>query len=126
VFANQKRAAKILVVDDEPMVRRFVVATLQSRGFGVLEASSGQEGLKYFSEHDGVDLVLTDILMPVMSGPEMIQHIVKIDPCVKIMFMTRTDPDKRLMNFHDKHYLLLHKPFTLDKLLKSVQDCLAN
>jgi two-component system cell cycle sensor histidine kinase/response regulator CckA len=126
VFANQKRAAQILVVDDEPIVRRFIVATLQSRGFVVVEASSGQEGLKYFSERNGVDLVLTDILMPIMSGPEMIQHIVKIDPSVKIMFMTGTDPDRRLMDFHDKHYLLLHKPFTLDKLIKSVQDCLAN
>ena len=85
MFATPKRDAKILVVDDEPMVRRFVVATLQSRGFAVVEASSGQEALNYFFEHDGVDLVLTDILMPVMSGPEMIQRIVKIDPSVKIM-----------------------------------------
>ena len=48
MFATPKRGAKILVVDDEPTVRRFVVAALQSNGFTVLQASSGQEGLNYF------------------------------------------------------------------------------
>ncbi len=94
MFATPKRAAKILVVDDEPMVRRFVVTTLQSRGFAVFEASSGREGLKYFSEHDPVDLVLTDVLMPIMTGPEMVQRILKIDPTVKVLFKTGADPDR--------------------------------
>ena len=125
MFATVKRGATILVVDDEPIVRRFVVATLQKKGFAVLEASSGQEGLKYFFEHNGVDLVLTDVLMPVMSGPEMVQRILKIDPTAKIIFMTGGDPDRRLMDLSDKKYLLLQKPFTLDTLLTNVQECLA-
>ena len=126
MFATPKRAAKILVVDDEPMVRRFVVTTLQSRGFAVVEASSGREGLKYFSEHDPVDLVLTDVLMPIMTGPEMVQRILKIDPTVKVIFMTGADPDRRLMGLSGKKYLLLQKPFTLETVLESIQDCLAS
>ena len=101
------------------------MATLESRQYTVIEASSGQEGLKSFSEHEGIDLVLSDILMPTMTGPEMVQRIVKIDPSVKIMFITGTDPDRRLMGLSEKKYLLLHKPFTLDRLLKHIEECLA-
>ena|SRR5438045_3665462 len=124
--ATPNRAAKILVVDDEPIVRRFVAATLESRGFTVLEASSGHEGLKHFSEQRDIQLVLSDILMPVMTGPEMIQRIVKINPSVKVMFMTGTDPDKRLLDFSARKYLLLHKPFPLEVLVSSVQQCLTS
>jgi len=60
-----------------------------------------------------------------MTGPEMVQRIVKIDPSVKIMFITGTDPDRRLMGLSEKKYLLLHKPFTLDRLLKHIEECLA-
>jgi len=107
-FAIPNRAAKLLVVD-EPIVRRFVAAALESRGFTVLEASSGQEGLKRFSEQKEIQLVLSDILMPTMTGPEMVQRIVKINPSVKIMFMTGTDLDKRSLDLSAKKYLLLHK-----------------
>ena len=125
MFATPKRGAKILVVDDEPTVRRFVVAALQSNGFTVLQASSGQEGLKYFAEHDDVDLILSDVLMPTMSGPEMVQRIMKSNN-VKVIFMTGGDPDKKLMELSGKKYSLLHKPFTADTVLKSVQDCLVS
>ena len=125
-FLTSQRPAKILVVDDEPIVRRFVVATLESRDFLVVAASSGQEGLKFFSEHKDVELVLSDILMPAMSGPEMVQRIVKLDPSVKIMFMTGTDPDRRLLELSAKKYLLLHKPFPVEILISSVQECLAS
>jgi len=121
---TQQRPACILVVDDDALVRRFVVASLQSRGFAVLEAGSGQEGLKYFFEKNDIQLVVSDILMPVMSGPEMVQRILKLEPSVKVMFMTGTDPDKRLLGLSARKYLLLHKPFTIDTLLKSVQQCL--
>ena len=124
-FPRAKRAAGILVVDDDSLVRRFVVASLESRGFAVLEASSGQEGLNYFFEKNDIQLVVSDILMPVMSGPEMVQRILKLDSSVKVMFMTGTDPDRRLLGLSAKKYLLLHKPFTLDTLLKGVDQCLA-
>jgi len=125
-FAIPNRATTILVVDDETIVRRFVVATLESRGFTVLEASSGQEGLKHFSEQKDIQLVLSDILMPVMTGPEMVQRIVKINPSVKVIFMTGTDPDKRLLDLAATTYRLLHKPFPLEILISSVQECLAS
>ena len=126
MFAISRRAATILVVDDEPMVRRFVVATLESRQYTVIEASSGQEGLKSLSQHYNVDLVLTDILMPVMTGPEMIHMILKIDPSVRVMFMTGNVPDAQALESLDKNHPVLHKPFTIDALLNNVQECLAS
>jgi two-component system cell cycle sensor histidine kinase/response regulator CckA len=126
VFAIPKRAARILVVDDEPIVRRFIVATLESRQYTVIQASSGQEALKYFSEHNEVDLILTDILMPDLSGPEMVQTILKLHPSVNVMFMSGTDPDRILMGLPAKQYPVLHKPFTLNALLNAVQDALSN
>ena len=74
-------AYSILVVDDDPIVRRFVSTTLQRNGFAVLEAASGKDGLERFAEHrDALALILTDIMMPGMSGPEMIERIRAIHP----------------------------------------------
>ena len=116
---------KILVVDDEPLVRRFVVTMLENRGFAVLEASSGEEGLKHFSQHSDVKLVLSDVIMPSMSGPEMIQQILITDPSVRVLFMTGMNTERSLMGLHGKQFPLLQKPFTLDILLKTIHDCLA-
>src|SRR5437762_9087875 len=88
VFTTSHRSVTVLVVDDDQMVRQFVAATLRRCGFNVIEAGSGQEGLKHFAENQNVHLVLSDILMPTMSGPEMVQRILRIEPSVKIMFMT--------------------------------------
>jgi CheY-like chemotaxis protein len=116
---------KILVVDDEPLVRLFVVAMLENNGFAVLEASSGEEGLQCFSQNSDVKLVLSDLLMPGMSGLEMTRRILTADQSVKVLFMTGMDPNGSLTELPKKQYSLLQKPFTLDILLKSVHDCLA-
>jgi CheY-like chemotaxis protein len=116
---------KILVVDDEPLVRLFVVAMLENNGFVVLAASSGEEGLQCFSQNDDVKLVLSDLLMPGMSGPEMIRQILTTHNSVKVLFMTGMDPNSSPTEFRKEQYSLLQKPFTLETLLNSVRGCLA-
>ena len=116
---------RVLVVDDEDVVRRVVSATLRRHGFGVAEAGSGDEGLLYFSEHrDGLSLIITDVMMPGMSGPAMVERILAIDPEMPIMFMTGTAADARQMMGRIKRCSLLQKPFTPDGLLMSVRKCL--
>jgi two-component system, cell cycle sensor histidine kinase and response regulator CckA len=79
----------ILVVDDDHLVRRLVCAVLGQSGFAVLEASSGAEALDLFEQrHASIDLVLTDLVMPGMSGTELARHIASVDAAPPIVFMS--------------------------------------
>jgi two-component system, cell cycle sensor histidine kinase and response regulator CckA len=118
-------AQNILVVDDDLMVLRFVTATLKRHGYHVHQATSGDEGLQYFSEHrDKLSMVLTDIVMPGMSGPQMVEHILALHPGMRVTFMTGTAADNRVPQDGTRPMLL--KPFTPQKLLDAVQVCLSD
>jgi two-component system cell cycle sensor histidine kinase/response regulator CckA len=116
----------ILVVDDDMAVRQLVAALLQQTGYGVIEADGGPKGLARFAEKRGsVDLILSDIAMPDMSGPEMVREILRIEPSVRVMFMTGYFADANLPDGAQNEFPVLHKPFTPESLLRSVRDCLA-
>jgi FixJ family two-component response regulator len=68
---------------------------------------------------------MLDIVMPHMSGPEMVQAILRIDPSVRVMFMTGYFADVKLPQRGPNEFPVLHKPFTPEVLLRSVRDCLA-
>jgi signal transduction histidine kinase len=68
--AGQGRGETVLVVDDEPLVRRAIGRTLHARGYAVVEAGSGEEALA-LAAHARIDLLLTDVTMPAMRGPEL-------------------------------------------------------
>jgi CheY-like chemotaxis protein len=72
-----------------------------------------------------VDLILSDIAMPHMSGPEMVREILRIEPSVRVMFMTGYFADGKLPDAAHNEFPVLHKPFTPEILLRSVRDCLA-
>ena len=117
----------ILVVDDDEMVLRYVSTTLKRQGYGVHQANSGHEGLRCFSEiGGGLSMILTDIVMPGLSGPQMVEQILAVEPAMPIAFMTGTANEARLPRPQTKTYKLIHKPFTPQKLLDAVRDCLAN
>jgi len=80
----------ILVVEDDSQVRRFVGRVLRAEGYAVLEASCGQEGLETFTSHGEkrIAVIITDVLMPNMNGPEMIDRILTLAPAVGVVFMT--------------------------------------
>ncbi len=78
---GNSRSKKILLVDDDAMVRRMTATILKSDGYEVIEASSGAEGLERFAEHQTtIGLVVSDAVMPQMTGPEMIEKILVDDP----------------------------------------------
>ena len=117
---------QILVVDDDEMVLRYVSATLRRQGYEVLQATSGDEGLRHFAEHGtGLSLILTDVLMPGLSGPQMIEHILAIEPGMPVTFMTGTAAEARLPRAQSPAYKLIHKPFTPQKLLDTIRECIA-
>jgi CheY-like chemotaxis protein len=74
----------ILYVEDDELTRLMISKYMGDKGVNILEASNGKEGLEKYKEHSP-DIVLTDITMPVMTGYEMIEEIVKINPNQKII-----------------------------------------
>jgi PAS domain S-box-containing protein len=79
----------ILAVDDDPGIRRLVAAALQPLGYTVIEAVSGADGLQIAEAHAGaIDLLLTDVIMPGMSGRQLAETLAPIRPEMKVVYMS--------------------------------------
>lgn len=79
----------ILVVEDELMLQAVISASLRKYGYEVLEASQGVEALQLYENHKGqIDLLLTDVVMPKMSGGELARRFAKRLPNLKVLFMS--------------------------------------
>ncbi|HHE32156.1 MAG TPA: response regulator [Chlorobaculum parvum] len=76
---------KILVIDDDPSVRKFIATTLKNESHTVTEAENGVEGLKKFQEERDINIIITDLIMPDKEGLETIIEIRKINPSIKIL-----------------------------------------
>jgi CheY-like chemotaxis protein len=76
---------KILVIDDDPSVRKFIATTLKRENHVVTEAENGAEGLKRLQEEKDISIIITDLLMPEKEGIETIMEIRKINPSLKIL-----------------------------------------
>ena len=116
----------ILVVEDEVQVRELVQEVLQAEGYTVLTAADGDEGIHLCTAYDGpIDLLLTDVVMPSRSGPEMAQHILLMYPAIKVVYMSGYASDA--MGDHgvlDPGTAFLQKPFTPDILIRKVRETL--
>jgi two-component system cell cycle sensor histidine kinase/response regulator CckA len=113
----------ILVVEDEQDVRRLASEMLRQQGYTVLEAGSGPEAIRLWRDnHHRVDLVLSDVVMPHMSGPEMAAELVKSKPGLKVIYMSGYTGETIA-----RHGVLaqgarfLQKPFTLKTLARKVR-----
>lgn len=119
--------AKILVVDDEDLVRMTLRQMLEADGHEVLEAANGREGVALHSS-DPVDLVVTDIIMPEQEGIETIVQLRRKNPQLKIIAISGGGRMKN-MDFlkiasHVGADATLTKPFSTKELLETVNDCL--
>ncbi len=116
----------VLVVEDEAAVRALVRTILRSRGYRVLVAGNGREALERIAEHDGrIDLLLTDVVMPEMSGRELAELVVARQPGIRVLYMSGYTTDviseggllEPGVNF-------LQKPFGPDLLGQTVRQLL--
>jgi signal transduction histidine kinase/CheY-like chemotaxis protein len=115
----------ILVVEDEPSVRRLAVLGLRSNGYQVLEAANAAEALRVAATEHGIALVVSDVIMPGMRGPELASRLSKVRPKAKVVLTSGhadapeafRDADGRLIPF-------LAKPFTPDRLAHKVRAVL--
>jgi two-component system cell cycle sensor histidine kinase/response regulator CckA len=112
----------ILVVEDEDAIRRLLQVTLERAGYRVLVAGNGAEGVARFTEHRGdIQLVITDLMMPVMDGVEAIRAIRAIDPAMGIVAVSGLATTERRQNaLREGASHFLAKPFTADSLLTTV------
>ena len=79
----------VLVVEDEEAVRQFAVESLRRHGYQVLQSSGGEEALKLAASHDGaIDVLLTDVVMPGMKGPELAARLRALRPGVRVLLMS--------------------------------------
>jgi len=116
-------AKAILVVEDDSQVRRFVARVLRAEGYVVLEASCGREGLETFTSHGEkrIAVIITDVLLPNMSGPEMIDRILTLAPAVGVVFMTGDMAGASLWDGLHSRSILLRKPFTRAAVIEAIR-----
>ena len=121
--STKTRPAKILIVDDEELIRDLISITLFDLGHTTIEAANGEKAVSLYQEHNP-DLVFLDILMPVMNGIDAYLAIKKINPEAKIVFITGHAGEyleKILVILAKNEYVyLLRKPFDFTEIAKVV------
>lgn len=116
----------ILLVEDEPSVRGLVHETLRLHGYTVLEARHGIEALLTGARHGGpIHLLLTDVVMPQMSGPEVAEKLLTVRPGIKVLYMSGY-PDHPVFDQGgvSRETSFLAKPFSPNALAKKVREIL--
>lgn len=119
--------ARILVAEDDPSVRAFVVSALTMKGHEVLAAEDGGLAAELAEEEQGrFDLLLSDIKMPIMDGIALALEVASKFPQMTILLMTGfADQRERAHGLDALIYDVITKPFTLADLLAKVEDALA-
>jgi CheY-like chemotaxis protein len=112
--AKPEAGLKILLVDDEVLVRSGTAMMLDELGHDVTEASSGKQALEILADHPHFDLVVTDYRMPDMDGLELISAARNVVSVLKTVLMTGYEADDP--RFADLQAATLSKPFGLDDL----------
>ncbi|MGB4056850.1 MAG: PAS domain S-box protein, partial [Alphaproteobacteria bacterium] len=116
---------RILLVEDEDAVRTFSQRALTNKGYEVLTAESGESALALMErqEKKHIDLLITDVVMPVMDGPTLAQRMRQNSPDLKIIFISGYTEDK-LKDYMSPNTYFLPKPFTLKQLAAKVKEVL--
>jgi len=115
----------VLVVDDEEMIRRVAVLTLEARGYTVLEAADGQEAVDVCArEGSRIDLVLLDLTMPVLSGHEAFRHILRLDPHARVLFASGYAAEQLSDDEKESMAGFVQKPYRPAELTAAVEAAL--
>jgi two-component system, cell cycle sensor histidine kinase and response regulator CckA len=124
--SSEGQTTTILLVEDDPLVRRAAHRILSMHGFTVVDAGDGEEALRRLDEQsDRIDLVVTDVVMPGMSGRELAAALRERAPGLRVLYMSGYHDDELL-----RHGLLrddesfLQKPFGPDELMTKIRELL--
>jgi CheY-like chemotaxis protein len=116
----------ILLVEDEDAVRELTRRCLQSAGYTVLEAASAEAALDVCARHpERIDLLLTDVIMPGVSGPELSRRLLENRPAIRVLYVSGyTDTAIASQGILEAGAFFLQKPFSPDSLARKVRDVL--
>jgi two-component system cell cycle sensor histidine kinase/response regulator CckA len=121
---SQRGSENVLLVEDSEPVRTLVSWILQNCGYGVTEAGTGDEALSQYKQRQGpIDLLLTDVMMPNISGPELAKQVSALDPSMKVLYMSGHTAAAMVQNgVLNTGAAYIQKPFTPDALVRKVRD----
>jgi two-component system cell cycle sensor histidine kinase/response regulator CckA len=112
----------VLVVDDEPEIRKLVGAMVTQFGYTVLTADSGDHALTVYKNHRSpIELLITDVVAPGMSGPMLADKLSAIQPDLKVLYISGYDNTHVVQKYVvEKGHALLAKPFTMEELQANI------
>lgn len=113
--------AVVLVVEDDDSVRALTIASIEELGFTVLSASGAKEAMKILEERSDIQLLLTDVVMPEITGGQLAKEALILRPALKVLFTTGYTRNAIVHNgMLDPGITLLSKPFTLEQLSDAI------
>ena len=115
----------VLLVEDEEAVRRLVAMILEQHGYRVLTAPNGEEAIRVFEQCGyAIDLLISDVVMPRMRGPELVDHLRRSQPEINVLFISGyNDPSIKNQQVSGQAHFL-QKPFAVDALVRAVNEAL--
>ena len=124
--APERGSETVLLVEDEEPVRHITTRLLESLGYRVIEAQTGEEAVSLFGVcGEKIDLLMTDVVMPGIGGREVVEALQTKDPDLKVLFQSGyTDDMVVRRGILRAEVAFLKKPFTLDVLAKKVREAL--
>lgn len=119
-------APTILAVDDDHIVLGLLDCVLSMAGYRVLTADGGRSAIQVFEQNAGpVQLLLTDVMMPDLTGPVVAERLLALQPDLSVLFISGFHDADLVQGFvANKGFSLLPKPFTVDALLRVVKSAL--
>ena len=115
----------IVLVEDDSIMRRLTRQILQDQGYSVIEAQDGKSALEVIASHQGsIDLVLTDVVMPGLSGPELVLRLMDSHPETRFLYMSGYTGELVVDHGLAEGVALLEKPFTRAALLTAIEKTL--
>jgi len=127
--ANPKHTSPtILAVDDDGMVLHLLDEVLRGAGYKVLTASGGRNAIQAYENLGApIHLLLTDVIMPDLTGPVLAERLRKRQPDLQVLFISGFHDADLVQQFaSDKGFSMLSKPFTVDGLLREVRQSLGS
>ena len=117
----RREGVTILLVEDDVVMRRLTRKMLEGHGYNVLEAEDGKRALDVIQSHNApIDLVLTDVVMKEVNGPELVLRLIESHPAMKVVYMSGYTGELVVIQGPDSGIRLLEKPFTRANLLKTL------
>jgi two-component system, cell cycle sensor histidine kinase and response regulator CckA len=122
------RTKTVLVVDDEPEIRKLVAAMVTQFGHTALTADSGEHALTLFRHHSHpIELLITDVIAPGMSGPMLADRLTALQPDLKVLYISGYDNTHVVQKYVvEKGHALLPKPFTVEELKEKMESLIGH